>query len=100
MNSKGTVDDMWEERGYDKKQPDEIHDRLGYRLDGEEATGYVVTSACNLPKPPAAGRSGGAKHRQAHHFFRHPVRYHRQEAEGAEEARHECGGVPAGTLRG
>ena len=35
--------------GYDEMQPDEIRDRLGYRLDREEATGCVVTSARNLP---------------------------------------------------
>ena len=49
VNGKEAVDDMWEERGYDKMAPDEIRDRLGYRLDREEATGCVVTSARNLP---------------------------------------------------
>ena len=49
VNGKEAVDDMWKERGYDKMQPDEIRDRLGYRLDREEATGCAVTSARNLP---------------------------------------------------
>jgi hypothetical protein len=49
VNGKEAVDDMWEERGYDDMQPDEIRDRLRYRLDHEEATGCVVTSARNHP---------------------------------------------------
>ena len=49
MNGKDAVDDMWKERGYEDMTPDEIRDRLGYRLDREEATGCVVTSALNLP---------------------------------------------------
>ena len=49
MNGKDAVDDMWKERGYKDMTPDEIRDRLGYRLDREEATGCVVTSARNLP---------------------------------------------------
>ena len=49
VNGKDAVYDMWKERGYVDMTPDEIRDRLGYRLDREEATGCVVTSARNLP---------------------------------------------------
>lgn len=49
VNGKGAADALWRERGYDSLRPDEIKERLGYALDREDATGYVVTSALNKP---------------------------------------------------
>ena len=49
VNGKGAADALWRERGYDSMRPDEIKERLGYALDREDATGYVVTSALNKP---------------------------------------------------
>ena len=42
VNTKGAIDELWKQRGYDSLKPDEIKSRLGYRLDREEAKGYVL----------------------------------------------------------
>ena len=49
VNTKTAIDKLWEQRGYDKLKPDDIKARLGYRLDREEAKGYVLTGALHLP---------------------------------------------------
>ena len=49
LNSKGASDELWKRRGYDPKTPDVTKARLGYRLDREEVTGWVLTRALNLP---------------------------------------------------
>ena len=49
VNWKGAADALWKERGYDSMRPHEIKERLGYALDCEDATGYVVTSALHMP---------------------------------------------------
>ena len=48
-NAKAAVDELWKQRGYDPKKPEETKQRLGYALDREEAVAYVVTSALQLP---------------------------------------------------
>eukprot|EP00966_Prymnesium_polylepis_P180339 4176035-Prymnesium_polylepis.1 len=42
-------------------RPDEIKERLGYALDREDATGYVVTSALNKPLLSPAEAKGIGK---------------------------------------
>ena len=49
VNTKSAIDRLWKVRGYLDMTPDEIMARLGYRLDREEAKGYVLTSALHLP---------------------------------------------------
>eukprot|EP00966_Prymnesium_polylepis_P077548 1796646-Prymnesium_polylepis.1 len=49
VNSKSAIDEFWMQRGYAKLKPYEIKARLGYRLDREEAKGYVFTGALHLP---------------------------------------------------
>ena len=49
VNGKGAIDDLWTARGYVSLRPEQIKQRLGYALDREEALGYVVTSALNMP---------------------------------------------------
>ena len=46
---KRAVDKLWKERGYAKMRPAQRHERLGYKLDLEEALGYIVTSALHMP---------------------------------------------------
>ena len=48
VNTKTAIDQLWEQRGYIPLKPDEIMSRLGYRLDREEAKGYVFKSALHL----------------------------------------------------
>jgi hypothetical protein len=48
-NSKAAVDALWKQRGYDKMKSAVIESRLGYKLDREEAKGYVLTGAIHLP---------------------------------------------------
>ena len=50
-NSKAAVDALWKQRGYDKMKSAVIESRLGYKLDREEAKGYVLTGAIHLPLP-------------------------------------------------
>lgn len=49
VNTKSAIDELWRVRGYVPLSPDEIKARLGYRLDREEAKGYVLTNALHLP---------------------------------------------------
>ena len=49
INSKDAVDALWEQRAYESMKPDEIKERLGYRLDREEARAYVRTGALHKP---------------------------------------------------
>ena len=48
VNTKVAIDELWRARGYDKLRPEQIEQRLGYKLDREEAAGYVLTGALNL----------------------------------------------------
>ena len=52
-NVKKAIDALWKQRGYDPKKPALTKARLGYALDKEEAAGYVVTGAMNLPRHSA-----------------------------------------------
>lgn len=49
VNTKDAIDKLWKARGYLKMRPAMRHQRLGYKLDREEALGYVVTSALHMP---------------------------------------------------
>jgi hypothetical protein len=48
-NATIAIENLWEERGYDPKKPDDIMVKLGYRLDKYEAAAYLVTGALSLP---------------------------------------------------
>ena len=62
VNGKAAVDAWWKHRGYDVLKPDAIKARLGYRLDREEALGYVILSALDLPLPsPLEARTIGKR---------------------------------------
>jgi hypothetical protein len=49
VNSKRAIDELWKQRGYLEMTPDEIQERLGYRLDREEGKGWVLTGAMHKP---------------------------------------------------
>lgn len=55
VNAKAAVDELWKQRGYMNAKgkllmrPHEIKTKLGYALDREEATGYLVTGAMHFP---------------------------------------------------
>ena len=48
-NATKAIENLWEERGYNPKKPDNIMAKLGYRLDKYEAAAYLVTGALGLP---------------------------------------------------
>ena len=48
-NSKAAVDALWKQRGYTTMKAAVIESRLGYKLDREEAKGYVLTGALHRP---------------------------------------------------
>ena len=52
VNGKEAIDKLWKARGYVKmtwRQRSQRAERLGYKLDKEEALVYVVTSALDMP---------------------------------------------------
>ena len=49
VNAKEALKLHWAKRRYDKMQPKQRHAALGYKLDREEALGYMVASALNKP---------------------------------------------------
>ena len=49
VNVKEAIEELWKQRGYASMKKDEIKSRLGYRLDREEATGYVLAAAIGKP---------------------------------------------------
>ena len=49
MNVKEAIDELLKQCGYSALKKDEIKARLGYRLDREEAVGYVLTGAIGKP---------------------------------------------------
>lgn len=62
VNAKEAIDELWKGRGYTKLRPVELEQRLGYKLDREEAVGYVLTSALNLPLlAPSEARAVGKR---------------------------------------
>ena len=48
-NAKEAIDALWKARGYHKMRPAQRHEKLGYKLDREEALGYLVASALHMP---------------------------------------------------
>ena len=49
LNAIEAVKELWKERGYDSKYPEETKRRLGYALDREEAVGYALADALGHP---------------------------------------------------
>ena len=49
VNVKEAIDELWKQRNYSSMKKDEIKARLGYRLDREEAVGYVLTGSIGKP---------------------------------------------------
>ena len=49
VNVKEAIEELWKQRSYAPMKKDEIKSRLGYRLDREEATGYVLAAAIGKP---------------------------------------------------
>jgi len=47
-NATTAINQLFEQRGYDPKKPDETKAKLGYALDRYEATAYLVTGAMHL----------------------------------------------------
>ena len=62
VNAKEAVKKLWADRRYDKLKPKERHAALGYKLDKEEALGYVVCRAIHMPLlSPAEARTVGKR---------------------------------------
>ena len=62
VNAREAIDELWKQRGYDPKKPEETKAKLGYALDREEAVGYVVTGAMHLPRlSPEEARTIGKR---------------------------------------
>lgn len=62
VNARDAIDELWKQRGYDPKKPEQTKARLGYALDREEAVGYVVTGAMHMPRlSPDEARAVGKR---------------------------------------
>jgi len=48
-NGMTAIEQLFKERGYDPKKPEEVKVKLGYALDRYEAAAYLVTGAMHLP---------------------------------------------------
>lgn len=62
INAKEAVKQLWASRRYDKMKPAQRHAALGYKLDKEEALGYLVCRALHKPLlSPAEARTIGKR---------------------------------------
>ena len=48
-NAMTAIEELFKQRGYDPKKPEEVKAKLGYALDRYEAAAYLVTGAMHLP---------------------------------------------------